>query len=91
MPVGTYTGWNLRAGMQEGCDANDMFLPFARTKQDRLANNDPRPSLAERYPSHETYVNAVTASADALRAQGLLLDEDAAQYAVAASQSAVGR
>jgi hypothetical protein len=49
-PVATYTGWNLRRNPpQEGCDAAGMILPFARTRGERMANGDPRLSLAERY------------------------------------------
>ena len=34
------------------------FLPFARTKAERQARGDPRPSIEERYPSHAAYVAA---------------------------------
>jgi hypothetical protein len=52
-PAATHTGWNLRkAGFGEGelCDNNGTMIPFAATKEERLKNNDPRLSMAERYP-----------------------------------------
>ncbi|MGH7211378.1 MAG: alpha/beta hydrolase domain-containing protein, partial [Acetobacteraceae bacterium] len=85
VPIATYTGWNLRRNPpQEGCDHYGMYLPFAATKAERMANGDPRLSLAERYPDHASYVAAVTAAADALRDQHLLLDEDVDRYVQAA-------
>jgi hypothetical protein len=54
-PLGTYTGWNTRrAGFGQGdaCDLTGGFVPFAVRRADR-APGDPRPSLEERYGSHE--------------------------------------
>jgi alpha/beta hydrolase family protein len=53
------------------------FIPFAKTKADRTASGDPRLSLQERYRSHEGYVEAVTAAANTLVKDGLLLRSDA--------------
>ncbi len=81
VPLGTYTGWNPRkAGFSEGdsCDLTGGYVPFFRTQAQRLAAGDPRPSLAERYPTHADYVARVTAAANALVAQRVLLPEDAA-------------
>jgi len=90
-PVATYTGWNLRKNPpQEGCDASGMVLPFTRTRAVREAAGDPRPSLAERYPDHAAYVQAVAAAAGRLRDQRLLLPEDAERYVKAARDSDVG-
>jgi hypothetical protein len=60
------------------------LIPFARTKEEREAAGDPRPSLAERYGSREAYVAAVEAAAAALVAERLLLPADAAAYVAAA-------
>ena len=91
VPTATYTGWNLRRNPpQEGCDAAGMFLPFARTRAERLARGDPRPSLAERYPDHAAYVRAVSEAAERLRVQRLLLPEDAERFVRAARESDVG-
>lgn len=89
-PTATYTGWNLRRNPPgEGCDHAGMYLPFARTRAERVTRGDPRLSLDERYPDHGSYVQAVTKAADALRDQGLLLDEDVERYTQAAQASGV--
>lgn len=78
VPVGTYTGWNLRREgfiEGEGCFLTGMFLPFAKTKAGR--GTDPRPSLEERYGTHTRYVDAVRAAANGLQHAGHLLEEDA--------------
>lgn len=80
VPIGTYTGWSLRkAGYGEGDLAvlEGMFIPFARTKAERLANNDNRLSLEERYKSHNNYVKLVKKVAKKMIKQRLLLPEDA--------------
>jgi hypothetical protein len=79
-PLATYTGWGLRAyppGANDGCDASGQKIDFPKTQADRSASGDPRMSIADRYPSHDTYVSAVTSAANALRLQRLLLDADA--------------
>ncbi len=92
VPVATYTGWNLRADDDgDGCDAAGMAVPFARTEAERRASGDPRPSLAERYPSHDDYVAKVAAAAAALVADRLLLPADADRDVAAARGSDVGR
>ncbi|HKA58694.1 MAG TPA: alpha/beta hydrolase domain-containing protein, partial [Gemmatimonadales bacterium] len=48
VPLATYLGWNVRkAGFSEGdsCDLTGAIVPFFRTLAERLAANDPRPSL----------------------------------------------
>lgn len=42
------------------CDAAGMKIDFPRTKAERLATGDPRPSIEERYQTHGSYVNRVT-------------------------------
>jgi hypothetical protein len=87
VPVATYTGWALRADGLDGCDAAGQKIAFAKTKAERLAAGDPRPSLEERYADHAAYVSAVTRAAQALKAERFLLDEDVAA-ATAAAQAA---
>ena len=61
-PLGTYLGWNITAaGFHKGkiCNYAGGMIPFAKTKAERLANEDPRPSLEERYDDHAGYVAAV--------------------------------
>jgi hypothetical protein len=87
VPLGTYTGWNVyRAHPSELADRDGSLIPFARTKSEREAAGDPRPSLAERYGSREAYVAKVEAAAAALVADRLLLPADAAAYVKAARE-----
>ena len=60
-PLGTYLGWNAYAGgffKDQGCGFSGGYLPFARTRAEREARRDPRPSLEERYQTHDGYVRA---------------------------------
>jgi hypothetical protein len=93
-PLGTYLGWNVTAaGFHAGqiCNYVGGMLPFARNAAERQARNDPRPSLEERYGSHEGYVNAVKRAADDAMKQGFLLEADAQALIRAAQASAVLR
>jgi hypothetical protein len=79
-PLGTYTGWNVTAaGPLKGqvCGNSGGFIPFAKTKAERLASGDPRLSLEERYHAHDDYVAAVARAARALQQDGYLLEHDA--------------
>jgi hypothetical protein len=92
VPLATYTGWGLRAnGGDDGCDASGQKIDFAATNAARLASGDPRLSIEERYPTRDVYVNAVTAAANGLREERLLLDDDAKRYVEQAAQSSVGK
>ncbi|MEX2048435.1 MAG: alpha/beta hydrolase domain-containing protein [Gemmatimonadota bacterium] len=80
VPVGTFTGWNMRReGFGEGgqCAGTGSFIPFAKTRAERTASGDPRLSLEERYPTHEAYVSAVQRAAEELVSERLLLRADA--------------
>ena len=92
VPLGTHTGWNLRgAGFSPGAlMLVGSYFPFAATKAERQANRDPRPSLEERYPSHDAYVVAVSRAAAELQEARLLLAEDAERYVAAAKAASVG-
>jgi hypothetical protein len=79
VPLATYTGWNVRAaGFSEGdlCDLTGMYLPFAKTRAERLASGDSRLSLEERYKTHDKYVQEVETAARKLMKRRLLLEED---------------
>jgi hypothetical protein len=81
VPLGTHTGWNVyRAEPGELADRDGSFIVFARTRREREAAGDPRPSLEERYGSRETYVAEIEATAVALVAERLLLPTDARAY-----------
>jgi hypothetical protein len=83
VPLATYTGWNLyKTPYPEGelCDREGSYLPFTRTKAERLAQGDPRPSLEERYGNHEAYVQRIKEVVRELQEARLLLPEDAARF-----------
>lgn len=80
-PLGTHTGWAVRADVPgEMCGNLGQFIPFAETQAEREAAGDPRLSLAERYPRKEDYIAQVARAVRALQAQRLLLAEDALAY-----------
>jgi len=92
VPVATLTGWNIRApGFRAPnlCGLNGSYIPFAKTKAERLASGDPRKSLEERYKDHEGYVKAVEKAARKLINEGFLLDEDAERFIQSAESSDV--
>lgn len=92
VPLGTHTGWNVRkAGFGEGdsCDLLGSFIPFFRTKAERIAAEDPRPSIEERYPTHDVYVEKVGAAAARLVADRFLLPQDADLLIAQAKAAAV--
>jgi Alpha/beta hydrolase domain len=91
-PLGTNTGWNLRApGFRETdlCFLTGSYIPFATTEAERLASGDPRESLEERYGDHAGFVRAVRRAALQLLRQGFLLLEDANTFITAAEESDV--
>ncbi len=92
VPIATYTGWNTRSGVAspDGCDASGMMLAFPKTRAERLASGDPRPSIEERYPGHQAYVDAVREAAWGIRAAGFLLEEDVLRYIAEAEASSIG-
>ncbi|HWF40091.1 MAG TPA: alpha/beta hydrolase domain-containing protein [Candidatus Acidoferrales bacterium] len=91
-PLGTYLGWNIvPAGFLRGqmCAFTGGFIPFAETKDERMAAHDPRPSLEERYGSQKAYVAAVRAAADKAVRDRFLLPEDADRLVQQAAASHV--
>ncbi|CAN7583880.1 alpha/beta hydrolase domain-containing protein [Variovorax sp. LjRoot290] len=93
-PLGTYLGFNITAaGFHQGqvCNYVGGYVPFARTRAERIARGDPRLSLEERYGNHEGYVAAVRAAAEKAFAEGFLLPADRERLIRQASDSAVLR
>jgi hypothetical protein len=91
VPLGTYTGWNVRrAGFVGGevCGTNGSFIPFAKTKADR--GSDPRLSLEERYGTQARYVEQVRAATVRLQQAGFLLPKDAERLIHQAEQRNLG-
>jgi hypothetical protein len=80
VPVATYTGWNLRhpaiGGPGQTLSLLGSTFPFPATPAERQSSGDPRPSIAERYPTREEYLRRVQHAAKALVAQRYLLAED---------------
>jgi hypothetical protein len=80
VPLATYTGWNLRDPKIGAPDVIynmvGSFIPFARTKAEREASGDPRPSIEERYKDKDDYLRKVKEAAVALSGSGFLLKED---------------
>lgn len=93
-PLGTYLGWNVtRSGFSKGrgCGFAGGFIPFAKTKAERLAKGDPRLSLEERYKDHAGYVAVVKKAVEQLLKQHFLLPEDATRLMQQAEESNVLR
>lgn len=80
VPLGTYTGWNLRdakiGAPDELFDMAGSWIPFAWTKAQREAKQDPRLSVEERYRSREDYLAKCRGAAGALAAAGYILNAD---------------
>jgi hypothetical protein len=80
VPLAGHTGWSLRHPAIGGPDQLLVFagatLPFARTRREREASGDPRPSVEERYASRADYLERVRRAARELAAERYLLDGD---------------
>jgi hypothetical protein len=80
VPLGSHTGWTLRHSSIGGEAQRLVFagatIPFARTRREREAAGDPRPSIEERYRSRDDYLARIRRAAQALVAQRLMLEED---------------
>ncbi len=80
VPLATYTGWNLfneRSGpTNEISSMAGSYIPFPRTRAEREATGDPRPSIEERYATRSEYLGRVAQAGLALIDEGLLLDRD---------------
>jgi len=80
VPLGAHTGWTLRH-REIGGDAQRLVfagatIPFPRTRRERDAAGDPRPSIEERYRSRDDYLERIRRAAVALAAQRYMLEED---------------
>ena len=79
-PLATYTGWNLfneKSGpTHEISSMVGSYIPFARTRAEREASRDPRPSVEERYKSRAEYLGMVAEAGISLIDDGLMLEQD---------------
>src|SRR6267142_2107181 len=73
-PTATAMGWSVRSASAgaagELCYLDGSYLPFAKTKAEREAKGDMRPSLEERYRGPADYAAKVRAAAEDLQKQG---------------------
>lgn len=80
VPLGTYTGWNLRQpkiGASEATYVNiGSTFPFALTRADRNRTGDPRPSIEERYKGEKDYLAKTEAAAREMVKQRYLVERD---------------
>jgi hypothetical protein len=93
VPIATTSGWALRAaafGGPDGCESSGQWIPFAATRAARPVD-DPRPSLEERYGTHDEYVERVAHAARELERRRFLLPDDVQAYIKAAEASGVLR
>jgi len=80
VPTGTYTGWNLRTPAM-GADSELLrltggYIPFPKTKKERIKSKDSRKSIEERYTNFEDYYAAYKKATEDLVKQGYLLEEE---------------
>ncbi|WP_369059815.1 alpha/beta hydrolase domain-containing protein [Caulobacter sp. 73W] len=80
VPLGTHTGWNLRApktgfGWSQG-RFDGSFVPFARTKAERVAAKDSRRSIEERYADRSTFIAATRAALQRQVTEGFLAADE---------------
>jgi hypothetical protein len=79
-PLGTYLGWNTTAaGFFKGqvCGFVGSYWPFAKTRAEREAAKDPRPSVEERYGTLDGYLCVVRRAAERAVSERFLLRADA--------------
>lgn len=82
VPLGTNTGWNVRAVPRapDLCGLTGGYLPFAATQAERVLAGDTRRSLQERYGSQNGLIKATDTAVDLLVKQRFMLPEDAQLY-----------
>ena len=78
-PLGTCTGWNLRArrfGHGAMHEFTGSYIPFSDTDPEAAATGDPRASVLARYRDAERYEATIEAAAHRLVDERLMLEED---------------
>jgi hypothetical protein len=80
VPLATTTGWNFRAehiGNPTTIVALlGSYVPLARTRAEREARHDPRPSVEERYKGRDDYLQRIRTAANALVKERFILEQD---------------
>ncbi|HXG11118.1 MAG TPA: alpha/beta hydrolase domain-containing protein [Gemmataceae bacterium] len=90
VPLATYTGWNLRR-RDVGAEAMlaslmGSYIPFPRTRAERMKTGDPRESIEERYGNFAAYRQRFAAYCADMVKQRYLLPEDAERLLKARDQ-----
>ena len=90
-PLGTSLEFNPMSNLLFGENVSlaGAYIPFHKTEATRLAAGDTRPSLESLYGNQAGYVGAVTAAANDLVAQRLLLQRDADRLISEATAAAI--
>ena len=81
VPIASMMSWNVgrKDRFEDGfCLFQGAYIPFAKSKAEREQTGDPRPSVEERYPSKDAYVQAIRKAAEASVTQRMMLPADAA-------------
>ncbi len=90
VPLGTTFGWNMLdpklARLEEMLGLEGTWIPFARTRKQREAAKDPRPSIEERYAGRKDYLDRVRAAAAELVKDRLMLEADLARVVAEAER-----
>lgn len=80
VPLGTGTGWVFRPAAfgspHEFYLLRGAWVPFARTKAERVSRSDPRLSLEERYSGRKAYLDQVKTALEKLIERRFLTDTD---------------
>jgi hypothetical protein len=80
VPLGTFTGWNIRLPQLKDLEylagLIGSFEPFSKTRDERERSGDPRLSIAERYSGKQDYLDRVEKAARELVSQRFLLPAD---------------
>lgn len=80
VPLGTATGWVFRptkfGAHHDFYLLRGAWVPFAKTKDERITAGDSRPSLEERYAGKDDYLAKMKAAAQKLIDQRLLTPDD---------------
>jgi hypothetical protein len=80
VPLGTGTGWVFRPAVfgspHEFYLLRGAWVPFSRTKAERVSRSDPRLSLEERYGGRSAYLEQVKSAVEKLIERRFLSDAD---------------
>jgi hypothetical protein len=80
VPLATYAAWNLRdpsiGAPDQRVSFEASYVPFVKTKEDRRAARDPRPSVAERTANRYEYLTRYSDALDQLVKENWILEED---------------